>query len=181
MRRIIVSTFATLDGVIEAPQNWSFKYFDEEAVRFASEQLFAADALLLGRETYEVFAASWPSRTGDFADRINSMAKYIVSTTLKEPLEWTNSTLIKGNVAEEVSRLKQQPGQDILIYGTGRLAQTLLHHGLIDEHHLWIVPIIWGSGTRIFEGMETTNLELVQTKTLPLGTVILSHKLAQQE
>src|SRR5688572_6914154 len=90
MRRIIVSTFATLDGVIEAPQNWSFKYFDEEAVRFASEQLFAADALLLGRETYEVFAASWPSRTGDFADRINSMAKYIVSTTLKEPLEWTN-------------------------------------------------------------------------------------------
>jgi dihydrofolate reductase len=181
MRRIIVSTFATLNGVIEAPQKWSLKYFDEEAGKFASEQLLAADALLLGRETYEGFAASWPSRTGDFADRINSMAKYVVSTTLAEPLAWTNSRLIKGNLIEEVSRLKQQPGQDILIYGTGRLVQALLQHGLIDEHRLWVIPIIWDSGKRIFEGMDTTKLELVQAKTLPSGTVILSHKPTQKE
>lgn len=181
MRRIIVSTFATLDGVIESPQKWSLKYFDEEAAKFASEQLFAADALLLGRETYQGFAEAWPSRTGDFADRINSMAKYVVSTTLEEPLAWTNSRLIKGNVIEEVARLKQQPGQDILIYGTGRLAHTLLQHGLIDEHRLWVIPVIWGSGKRIFAGVDTTTLELVAAKILPSGTVILSHRLAQKE
>lgn len=180
MRRIIVSTFATLNGVIENPHHWSLDYFDEAAGKFANAQLFAADALLLGRETYQGFAEAWPSRTGDFADKINSMAKYVVSTTLAEPLEWGPATLIKGNVAEEVSKLKQQPGQDILIYGTGRLAQTLLQHGLIDEHRLWVVPIIWGSGKRIFEGMDPTTLELVEAKTLPSGTVILSHKPAQQ-
>jgi dihydrofolate reductase len=181
MRRIIVSTYATLDGVIESPQNWSFKYFDEEAGKFAIEQLFASDALLLGRETYQGFAEAWPSRSDDFADRINSMAKYVVSTTLEAPLEWGPATLIKDNVVEEISKLKQQPGQDILIYGTGRLAHTLLQHGLIDEHRLWIIPIIWGSGRRIFEEMETTALELVEAKTLPSGTVILTHKPAQKE
>ncbi|MBE7556273.1 MAG: dihydrofolate reductase [Anaerolineales bacterium] len=176
MRRIIVSTFATLNGVIENPHHWSLNYFDEEAGKFASEQLFAADALLLGRETYQGFAEAWPSRSGDFADRINTMAKYVVSTTLTEPLAWTNSRLIKGNVIEEVSRLKQQPGQDILIYGTGRLANTLLQHGLIDEHRLWVIPVIWGSGKRIFEGMDTTTLELVDAQRLPSGTVILCHR-----
>jgi dihydrofolate reductase len=181
MRRIIVSTFATLDGVIENPHHWSLNYFDEEAGKFASEQLFAADALLLGRETYQGFAEAWPSRTGDFADKINSMAKYVVSTTLAEPLAWNNSRLIQGDVIEEVSKLKQQPGQDILIYGTGYLAHTLLQHGLIDEHRLWVVPIIWGSGKRIFEGMDTTKLELAEAKTLPSGTVILSHRPAQPE
>lgn len=181
MRRIIVSTFATLNGVIKDPQKWSFKYFDQEAAIFAREQLFAADALLLGRETYQGFAEAWPSRSDDFADRINSMVKYVISATLAEPLTWTNSRLLKGNLIEEVSKLKQQPGQDILIYGTGRLAQMLLQHGLIDEHRLWIIPIIWGNGERVFEGMDPTELELVETKILPSGTVILSHKLAQQE
>jgi len=109
------------------------------------------------------------------------MAKYVVSTTLEAPLEWGPATLIKDNVVEEISKLKQQPGQDILIYGTGRLAHTLLQHGLIDEHRLWIIPIIWGSGRRIFEEMETTALELVEAKTLPSGTVILTHKPAQKE
>ncbi|MCK6629146.1 MAG: dihydrofolate reductase family protein [Anaerolineae bacterium] len=95
---------------------------------------------------------------------------------MAEPLEWGPATLIKGNVAEEVAKLKQQPGQDILIYGTGRLVQTLLQHGLLDEHRLWVVPVIWGSGKRIFEGMDTAKLELVEAKTLPSGTVILSHR-----
>lgn len=178
MRKIIVSTYATLNGVIENPQDWSFDYFDEEAAKFASDQLFAADALLLGRETYESFAQAWPSRSDAFADRINSMDKYVVSTTLEEPLPWGPASLLSQNVVEEIARLKQQPGQDILVYGTGRLAHTLLQHGLLDEHRLWVIPIIWDSGRRIFEGMDTTKLELVEAKTLPSGTVILSHKLA---
>jgi dihydrofolate reductase len=120
-------------------------------------------------------------KTGDFADEINRMAKYVVSTTLEEPLEWTNSTLIKGDVIEEVSKLKQQPGQDILMYGTGRLANTLLQHGLIDEHRMWLIPVTWGSGKRIFEGLDTTTLELVDVKPLPSGTVILCHRLAQKK
>jgi dihydrofolate reductase len=183
MRRIIVSTYATLNGIIQDPQLWSFDYFDEEAGKFAVEQLFAADALLLGRETYQGFAAAWPDRSDEagFADKINSMDKVVVSTTLTEPLEWGPARLIKNNVVEEVTRLKQQPGQDILIYGTGRLAYTLLQHGLIDEHRLWIVPILWDSGRRIFEGVDPTKLELVDTKILASGTVILTHKLAQKE
>jgi dihydrofolate reductase len=183
MRKIIVSTYATLNGVIQDPQHWSFDYFDEEAGKFAIEQLFAADALLLGRETYQSFAEAWPSRSDEagFAAKINSMDKYVVSTTLTEPLEWGPATLIKDNVVEEVAKLKQQPGQDILIYGTGRLAYTLLQHDLIDEHRLWIVPILWGSGRRIFEGVDTTRLELVNTKILLSGTVILSHKLAPKK
>lgn len=183
MRRIIVSTYATLDGVTENPHLWSLDYFDEEAGKFAVEQLFAADALLLGRETYQGFAEAWPDRSDEagFADRINSMEKYVVSTTLTEPLEWGPAMLIKNDVANEVAKLKQQPGQDILIYGTGRLAQTLLQHGLIDEHRLWIIPVIWGKGRRIFEGMDTTKLELIEAKTMPSGTVILCHKPAQGE
>ena len=183
MRKIIVSTYSTLDGVIENPQLWSFDYFDEEAAKFALEQLFAADALLMGRETYESFAQAWPSRSDEagFADKINSMDKYVVSTTLEEPLEWGPATLIKDNVVEEVAKLKQQPGQDILIYGTGRLAHTLLRHGLLDEHRLWIIPVIWGSGKRIFEGLDTVKMELVEAKTHPSGTVILCHKPVLQE
>ncbi len=180
MRKVIVSTYATLNGVIENPQDWSFDYFDEEAARFASDQLFAADALLLGRETYESFAEAWPARSDAFADRINSMEKYVVSTTLAEPLPWGPATLISQNVAEEVAKLKQQPGQDILIYGTGRLTHTLLQHGLLDEHHLWIIPVIWENGRRLFEGMDSYKLELVEAKILPSGTVILCHRPAKQ-
>jgi len=180
MRKVIVSTYATLNGVIENPQDWSFDYFDEEAAQFAYDQLFAADALLLGRETYESFAEAWPARSDAFADRINSMEKYVVSTTLAEPLPWGPATLISENVAEEVAKLKQQPGQDILIYGTGRLTHTLLQHGLLDEHHLWIIPVIWENGRRLFEGMDSYKLELVEAKTLPSGTVILCHRPAKQ-
>lgn len=181
MRKIIVSTYVTLDGVIENPQYWSLNYFDEEAGKFAIEQLFAADTLLLGRETYQSFAEAWPSREGEFADKINSMDKYVVSTTLEEPLEWGPATLIKDNVAEEIAKLKEQSGQDMLIYGTGRLAHTLLEHGLLDEHRMWLIPVIWGSGRRIFEGMSQTALELVETKALPAGTVIMTHKLVSQK
>lgn len=181
MRKIIVSTYSTLNGVIENPQLWSFDHFDEEAAKFASDQLFAADALLLGRETYEGFAEAWPERSDTFADRINSMNKYVVSTTLEAPLAWGPATLISENVADEVARLKQQPGQDILIYGTGQLTHTLLKHGLLDEHRLWLIPVIWNQGRRIFEGMDSFKLELVDTKTLPSGTVILTHRPAERQ
>ena len=176
MKKIIVSTFGTLDGVIENPQHWSFDYFDEEAAKFAMEQLFSADTLLIGRDTYQSFAEAWPSRDGEFADRINSMTKYVVSTTLKEPLEWNNCHLISDNVVEQIAQLKEQSGQNILIYGTGELAHTLIENGLLDEHRLWLIPVIWGKGRRIFEGMGETKLELVDTKTLPSGTIILTHK-----
>jgi dihydrofolate reductase len=179
MRKIIVSTYVTLDGVYESPEEWSLDYFDEEAAKFANEQLFAADALLLGRKTYQGFAESWPSRKGEFADKINSMTKYVVSTTLAEPLAWNNSRLIQDNVDEEVARLKEQSGQDILIYGSGQLCNTLLRRDLIDEYRRWFVPVIWGSGKRIFEGLNAITFELVSAKSLPSGTVILSHKPAQ--
>lgn len=178
MTKIIVSTFVTLDGVYESPEEWSLDYFDEEAALFANEQLFSADALLLGRKTYEGFAESWPSRTGDFADRINSMEKFVVSTTLETPLSWNNTTLIQNDAAEKIAELKTRFDQDILIYGSGQLCNTLLTHGLIDEYRRWVVPIIWGKGKRNFEGLNNIALELVSTKPLPSGTVILSHKSA---
>ena len=108
------------------------------------------------------------------------MAKYVVSTTLTDPLPWGPATLISANVAEEVAKLKQLPGQNILIYGTGRLAQTLIEHGLLDEHRLWFIPVIWEDGRRLFEGTASHKMELVEAKTLPSGTVILCHKPAKQ-
>lgn len=142
MRKVIVSMFVTLDGVMEDPGGaekfkhggWTLPYWDEEIGKFKFAELFASDALLLGRVTYQGFADAWPSRTDEagFADRMNSLPKFVVSTTLEE-VGWNNSRLIKGNIAEEVSKLKQQPGQDILIAGSGELVHTLMQHDLIDE------------------------------------------------
>jgi len=173
MGKLVVSTYVTLDGVIEEPQKWSLKYFDDEASAFASEQVFAADALLLGRETYEGFVEAWPPRGGEFADRMNSMPKYVVSTTLDEPLEW-NAKLIKGDVVEEIRRIKQD--ENLLTYGSGRLARTMLEHDLIDEHRLWMIPVVWGPGARLLDGAEETTVgKLVDTRTLPSGTAILTY------
>jgi dihydrofolate reductase len=133
MRKVIVAEFLSLDDVMEAPDEWHFPYWSDEMGEAIGTQFYESDALLLRRVTYQGFAAAWPSRTGEFADRINSMPKYVVSTTLKEPLEWNNSTLIEGDVAEKVSRLKRQPGKDILIFGSGNLVNTLMRHDLIDE------------------------------------------------
>ena len=184
VRRVIVSTYVTLDGVMEAPEKWSLQFFNEEAAEYARDQLFASDALLLGRETYEGFAAAWPSMTDEegFADRMNALPKFVVSTTLEEPLEWNNSTLIKKNVAEEVSNLKQQSGQDILIYGSADLMQTLMQHDLIDEYRIWIEPVVVGSGKRLFkDGSDTTVLRLVDTKTISTGVVILTYQPTRSE
>jgi dihydrofolate reductase len=143
-----------------------------------------SDALLLGRVTYQGFAAAWPSRTDEagFADKMNSMAKFVVSTTLEEA-EWSNSTLIKENVAEEVSKLKQAPGGDILVAGSRTLVHTLMDHGLVDELRLMVFPIVLGSGKRLFgDGSETTTLRLVEA--MPVGSsgvLILTYERAEKE
>ena len=186
MRRVVVSEFVSLDGVVEDPR-WTFRFMSEERENFKFDELSASDALLLGRVTYEGFAAAWPhmmeqyegprpDELQGFTDMMNGYPKYVVSTTLEEPLEWNNSTLINGNVAEEVTGLKEQPGKDILVFGSGELANTLMRHGLIDEYRLMVFPIVVGSGKRLFEdGIETTVLELVDAKTFGSGVVALSY------
>jgi len=182
MRKVVVSEFVSLDGVIEEP-SWTFQFSSEEQQKFKFDELFASDALLLGRVTYEGFAAAWPSATDEegFADRMNGLPKYVVSTTLEEPLEWNNSRLIEGDVAEEVSRLKQQPGHDILIYGSGELLHTLMQHDLIDEYRLMVYPVVLGSGKRLFRDGINTTLRLVETRTFSSGVVVLSYRPAEKE
>jgi dihydrofolate reductase len=155
-------------------------FFNEEAASYAQDQLFASDGLLLGRTTYEGFAAAWPSmeeQEGDFAVRMNTLPKFVASTTLDEPLAWQNSSLIKGDVAQEVRKLKEQPGQDLLMYASAGLMRSLMPDGLIDEFRLWIHPVVLGSGERLFpEGVDMTDLRLVDTTTLRTGVVILAYR-----
>lgn len=170
MRKLVESTFMTLDGVINSPQEWSPPYWDDEHANYARKLLFAADALLLGRATYESFVQAWPSREGDFADRINSMPKYVASNTLDETT-W-NATILKGDVAEEVAKLKQEPGENILKFGTGEFDRTLLEHNLVDEFHVWIFPVVAGGGQRLLEGIDLIHLELVETTPFQSGIVV---------
>lgn len=186
VRKVIVSEYVSLDGVMEDPGGaegfehggWSMQFFDEDAAVYARDQLFATGALLLGRVTYEGFAAAWPSMTDEagFADRMNSLPKFVVSTTLEE-VGWNNSTLIKGNIREAVSELKQQGGQDILIYGSGDLVHTLMQDDLIDEYRIWVHPVVLGSGKRFFrDGSATSILRLVDTRMFGSGVVVLSYR-----
>ena len=178
MRKVVVSEFVSLDGVIEKPL-WSRQLTGEEQQKYKLDELSASDALLLGRATYEELAAQWPhlsEQYGGYTDMMNSYPKYVVLTTLQEPLEW-NASLIEGDLAEEVSRLKQEPGKDILVYSTGDLVNTLMKHNLVDEYRLMVFPIVVGSGKRLFEGeIDTTVLELVDSKTLSTGVVVLTYQ-----
>ncbi|MFI7609860.1 dihydrofolate reductase family protein [Nonomuraea terrae] len=175
MRKLIESTFVTLDGVISSPHVWGPPYWNEEHHEYAGKLLFAADALLLGRETYQGFAQSWPARTGDpYADRINSLPKYVASTTLKEADAW-NGTLIQGDVATAVAELKRQPGENILKFGTGELDRTLIAHDLVDEFHFWTFPTIAGSGDRLLDGLDVTHLKLLETTRFESGIVVLTY------
>lgn len=185
MRKIVISEYVTVDGVMEDPGGgeksayggWSFQYWSDEAGKYKFDELFASDALLLGRVTYEGFARAWPSMQDEagFADRMNNLPKYVVSTTL-EKAEWNNSHIIKGNVAEEIAKLKQQPGQNILVAGSAALAQTLMQHGLVDDYWLMVHPIVVGGGKRLFQDASKTPLQLVETKPLPLGVVVLHYQ-----
>ncbi|MFN8454988.1 MAG: dihydrofolate reductase family protein [Anaerolineae bacterium] len=177
MRKVVVTEFVTLDGVVEAPEKWSFAYWNDEIAQFKHAELFGSDALLLGRVTYQGFAAAWPSRTDKtgFADRINSLPKYVVSTTM-DKVEWNNSRLIKDNIATEVAKLKQQPGQDIFIHGSVTLAQTLLQADLIDQYNLLVYPIVLGQGLRLFKAGSQAKLKLVEAKPFSSGVVALTYQ-----
>ncbi len=184
MRKIIVSTYTTLDGVIQ-PIDWSLHSQDpasaEERGKYARDLLFEADTLLMGRETYQIFAEVWPTRTAveddpgaaGVTERINSLPKYVASSTLSEPLSW-NATLIKGDVPQEIARLKEQPGQNIVMYGCGQLAKTLFKHNLIDEFRFWVYPVVRGKGTRLFEDGVEADLELVETRVIGDGIVVMT-------
>ncbi len=182
--KLLVSTYVTLDGVFEDPA-WSAPYWSDEAQKFARDQLWDSDALLLGRNTYETFAATWPTdewieREGDFAERMNGLPKYVASTSLEEPLEWQNSSLLKGDVAEHVRKLKEEPGQDILMYSSASLMRTLMKDNLVDQYRIWVHPLVLGSGGRLFEqGSTKTDLKLVDTTPLPNGVVVLEYQTAQ--
>src|ERR687897_1661530 len=195
MRKVIVSEFMSLDGVIEDPGGageldrggWSFRSDrGAEGDKFKDDELAAADALLLGRITYEGFAAAWPQmeeQTGEYGARMNGYPKHVASRTLQEPLEWNNSTLIEGDIAEEVSRLKEQPGKDILVFGSAQLVRTLMGHDLIDEYRLMVFPIVLGKGKRLFGNVgETRALRLVDTKPVgPDGVLVLTYRPAGEE
>ena len=178
MRKIIVTEYLTVDGVFEEPGQWSFEYFNEEAMLYKREELFSSDAQLLGRVTYEGFAKAWPTMpdTGDFGERMNSMPKYVVSTTLTHA-DWQNSTILNKNVVEEIQRLKEQPGQNILVAGSGRLVHTLMQHQLVDEYRFMVHPLVLGKGKRLFT-KETgqVKLHLVETKAFTTGIVILHYQ-----
>ena len=179
MRKLIVSEFVTLDGVIEAPEKWQFPYLSEDVLEQIAAEVHSAEASLLGRNTYEIFAASWPQRTRNefgVADKLNSEPKYVVSSSL-EKTEWNNSTLIKGDVEEEVRKLKQQQGGAIRIVGSAALVQSLMKTGLIDEFRLMVHPVVLGRGKRLFNDMlDMTGLELVESKTFKSGVVLLCYQ-----
>jgi dihydrofolate reductase len=189
MSKVVVSQFVTVDGVVEDPGGseefdrggWAFQ-FDRgpEGDKFKLDEVMEADALLLGRVTYQGFAEAWPSRSGEFADKFNNMPKFVVSSTLEEA-GWNNSTLISGDVAAEVSKLKEQQGGDILVNGSVQLVHTLIEHDLVDEYRLMVFPVILGSGKRLFrEGSDPTALRSVDTK--PVGEcVILTYQPATKE
>ncbi len=181
MRKVVVSEFVTLDGVFEDPA-WTFPFRSEEGERYKLAELQAADALLLGRVTYEGFAAAWPGmaeQTGEYGAMMNGYPKYVASTTL-DTVEW-NASVLKGEIADEVAGLKRQPGRDLLVFGSGRLVETLLRHNLIDEYRLLVFPVVLGRGRRLFpEGFATT-LHLVEAKTFSSGVVALTYRPAARE
>jgi dihydrofolate reductase len=183
--KLKVSTFLTLDGVMQAPGDageferggWQLRFFDDGAGAIAKEGLFAADALLLGRVTYEHFAAAWPGMTDEegFAARMNSIPKFVASTTLVE-VTW-NATVI-GDLAAEVPKLKQQ--HDLLVMGSGRLVHALREHDLVDEYEIWIHPILLGTGRRLFEeSAEPSALALTGTKTTDKGVTVLTYEVGR--
>jgi dihydrofolate reductase len=188
--RIVVTEFVSLDGVFEAPgggeayehAGWTFEIEQgDEGQQFKLEETRDSDALLLGRVTYQGFAAAWPSMEGEFADKFNTMPKYVVSSNLEEP-EWNNSTVLKGDVAEEVAKLREEQDGDIVVHGSARLVQTLIEDDLVDEFRLMVFPVLLGSGKRLFgETSEKKPLRLVDSKVVGDGVAILVYEPAGEE
>jgi dihydrofolate reductase len=179
VRKLIAFELVSVDGVVESPGEWAFSYSDEEMERENESGMAASDALLLGRATYEEFASYWPEQPGGtpMVDYINSVRKYVVSTTLEEPLTWNNSTLIKYDVAQEIGSLKEQPGENITITGSISLVRSLIRAKLLDELRLMVHPVVLGGGKRLFEdGGDREVLELVDSKTFGTGVVSLTYR-----
>jgi dihydrofolate reductase len=183
MRKVVASEFVSLDGVVESPDQWHFPYFNDQMGDAIGAAMDASDAMLMGRVLYEEWAAFWPNQDPDenpIAERMNGVLKYVVTTTLEEPLDWQNSTLIGDNVAEEISRLTEQPGKDISISGSPTLVRSLLQDDLLDELRLMVHPIVVGSGKRLFEdGGDQKALQLVDSKTFSTGVLYLTYQPAQ--
>jgi dihydrofolate reductase len=177
MRKLVVSEWMTLDGVFDADtmKEWFEPYDSEDRQNYIKENVLTSDAFLVGRVTYEMLASYWPNQKNNemgVADRLNSAPKYVVSSTLKNA-EWNNSTIINEDVVEEVTKLKQQPGQDILMFGSATLVQSLMEADLIDEYRFLVHPTIMGGGKRFFkDGMFATKLKLVKTETLNSGVTL---------
>jgi dihydrofolate reductase len=190
MGRIVVTEFISLDGVIEDPGGaedykyggWSFEISrGDEGDQFKLDEALNSDALLLGRRTYEGFAAAWPSRDGEFADKFNNMPKYVVSSTLKDP-EWSNSTVLDGDLADEVSRLRQEVDGDVVVHGSAQLVQALIEQGLVDELRLMVFPVVLGAGKRLFgETSDKRPLRLADSKIVGDGVAILTYEPAAAE
>jgi len=187
MGKIVVTEFVSLDGVVEDPGGsenfkyggWTFEYDrGDEGNKFKLDETMASDALLLGRVTYEGFADAWPSREGEFAEKFNTMPKYVVSSTLENP-EWTNSTVISGDLPAEVEKLKQQHTGDVVVHGSVRLVQSLLEQDLVDELRLMVFPVVLGTGKTLFgETSDKKPLKLVDSKPVCDGVVILTYRRA---
>lgn len=187
MGRIVVTEFVSLDGVMEDPGGaegfehggWSFEVSrGEEGDRFKLDETMSSDALLLGRVTYEGFAAAWPSREGEFADKFNSMPKYVVSSTLEQP-DWSNTTVLKGDLAEEVVRLRAAHERDVVVHGSATLVQALVDGDLVDELRLMVFPVVLGSGKRLFGTSAKKPLRLVDSRVVGDGVAILVYRRAE--
>jgi dihydrofolate reductase len=178
MRKLIVAEFLTLDGVMEASEEWQPAYVSEDLAQAIQASINSSEAALLGRVTYQMFASYWPTQTKNefgVADTLNSQPKFVVSSTL-DKAEWNNTTVLKGDVEEEIRKLKQQPGGDIRLSGSAMLAQTLIQAGLVDEYWLLVHPIVRGRGKRLFaDGMESAHLKLVESTAFRSGAVLLRY------
>jgi dihydrofolate reductase len=173
MRKLVVTEFVSLDGVMEDP-GWTFPYWNDEIAKFKGEETSSSDALLLGRVTYEGFAAAWPDSKDEGAPYFNSVRKYVVSTTL-DRADWNNSVIIKDNVMDEIAKLKQQPGQNITVHGSGMLARSLIEHNLVDQINLLVYPLALGKGKRLFDGIEA-KLKLADCRTFSGGVTALIYQ-----
>lgn len=178
MRKLIVTEFVTLDGVMEAPEQWVFAFHTDDTAQFKLEEMLQVDALVLGKKTYDIFADSWPSMSGQLADRMNGIQKHVITTTPRE-LAWHNSQPVTGDPAAAISALKTQPGADILIVGSGSIVRTLTQHGLVDEYRLFLCPVVLGSGQRLFTTTPgPKRFSLTESKTFDSGAQLLRYAVA---
>ena len=191
MTRLVINEQLSLDGVMQGPGGpeedtrggfehggWAMPYFDEQMLKAAGEGMGSAVGLVLGRRTYEIFAAYWPNQ-GDavpFAGFLNKVPKYVASRSLQEPLEWNNSHLLQGDVPEAIRKLKAEGEGDLMVLGSGDLAQTSMEHGLIDEYQVWMLPIVLGSGNRLFRDVSELPLKLVDSTTSSTGVAMLTYQ-----